>query len=81
MIYDIILYVGDGAVSVLEFKKGMAECGLQLGEMQLTQLFAFFDKDRSGSIDFEEFLQGVRVRRRAYIDRRMNGWIGRWMDG
>ena len=57
------MYVGDGALSLMEFKKGMAECGLQLGEMQLTQLFAFFDKDRSGAIDFEEFIQGVRVRK------------------
>jgi hypothetical protein len=44
-----------------EFKKGIRECGLNLSELALNELYSYFDKDRSGSIDFDEFLQGVRV--------------------
>lgn len=49
-------------LNMSEFKKGIRECGLNLSELALNELYSFFDKDRSGSIDFDEFLQGVRVR-------------------
>lgn len=48
-------------LSMSEFKKGIKECSLQLTDLQLNELFSFFDKDRSGTVDYEEFLQGVRV--------------------
>ena len=44
----------------LEFRKAMRELALDLSDADLRFLFEFFDTDRSGSIDFEEFLQGVR---------------------
>lgn len=50
------------SVNFVEFKKAMKECSLHLTEQQLNSLFAFFDKDRSGCISFDEFITGVRVR-------------------
>ena len=49
------------SLSMSEFKKGVRECSLDLSELQMHELFSTFDKDRSGTIDYDEFLQGVRV--------------------
>ena len=38
----------------------MKELALDLSDADLRFLFEYFDGDRSGSIDFEEFIQGVR---------------------
>jgi hypothetical protein len=53
---------GSKSLNMAEFKKGIKENGLNFSEIQLNQLFALFDKDKSGSIDYEEFLQALRVR-------------------
>ena len=53
---------GSKSLNRAEFKKAMNEYGLKMSESQLNQLFAYFDKDRSGAIDYEEFLQSLRVR-------------------
>ena len=52
---------GSRSLSLVEFKKAVRECALSLTDLQLNQLFEYFDKDRSGSIDFDEFIVGVRV--------------------
>lgn len=49
------------SLSMSEFKKGVRECSLNLSELQMHELFSTFDRDRSGTIDYDEFLQGVRV--------------------
>eukprot|EP01036_Dinobryon_divergens_P032461 gene32461-42053_t len=51
---------GSKAVSMVEFKKAMKEMNMSLTDGELRQLFDYFDTDRSGSINFEEFIQGVR---------------------
>lgn len=44
-----------------EFKKAMKEMQFSsLSDVELRKLFEFFDSDRSGTIDYEEFIQGVR---------------------
>ncbi len=48
-------------INLVEFKKAMKECSLSLTEQQLNSLFTTFDRDRNGSIDFDEFLVGIRV--------------------
>jgi Ca2+-binding EF-hand superfamily protein len=48
------------SLSLAEFKKAMKEMNMNLGESELRLLFDHFDSDQSGSIDFEEFIQGVR---------------------
>lgn len=49
------------SLSMSEFKKGVRECSLNLTELQMHELFSAFDRDRSGTIDYDEFLLGVRV--------------------
>ena len=43
-----------------EFKKAMNEMKLSLSEVEMRLLFDYFDSDHSGTIDFEEFIQGLR---------------------
>ena len=44
-----------------EFKKAMSEMSFaSLSAVEIRKLFEFFDADRSGTIDYEEFIQGVR---------------------
>jgi Ca2+-binding EF-hand superfamily protein len=45
-----------------EFRKGVSEYGLQYSREEMTELFYAFDKDKSGQIDFEEFLEKLRVK-------------------
>lgn len=52
---------GNKALNMVEFKKAMKECALNFTELQLSQLFQYFDRDRNGSIDFDEFLVAARV--------------------
>jgi Ca2+-binding EF-hand superfamily protein len=52
---------GSKSLSMSEFKKGVRECALVLSELELHELFSLFDRDRSGTIDYDEFLYGVRV--------------------
>lgn len=49
------------SINLVEFKKAIKECGLNLSDLQLSQLFAVFDKDRNGVVDFDEFLTVTRV--------------------
>ncbi len=44
-----------------EFKKGLTEYGTGFSKDEIVSLFSQFDKDNSGSIDFDEFLEAVRV--------------------
>ena len=44
-----------------EFKKGVTEYGLGYSKDEIFELFKAFDKDSSGSVDFDEFLEKLRV--------------------
>ena len=44
-----------------EFKKGIHDYGLFLEHEQLQELFARFDRDSNGVVDFDEFLISLRV--------------------
>ncbi len=52
---------GNRQLNLVEFKKGIKETGLNLTDLQISQLFSLFDRDRNGSIDFDEFLTTLRV--------------------
>lgn len=52
---------GSKALRLSEFKKGLRESSFNIGEHDLVSLFNYFDRDRNGSIDFDEFLIGLRV--------------------
>jgi hypothetical protein len=53
---------GSKSLNLVEFKKGIKESGVNLTDLQISQLFTTFDKDRNGSVDFDEFLTTLRVR-------------------
>jgi len=52
---------GNRSLSLAEFKKGCRDYGLELESDVVQQMFKEFDKDGSGSIDFDEFLRALRV--------------------
>lgn len=49
------------SLSLDEFKKGVSDYGLKVEDDVLKKLFEQLDTDGSGSLDFEEFLQALRV--------------------
>jgi Ca2+-binding EF-hand superfamily protein len=51
---------GSKTLDLGEFKKAMKEMNMNLSDAELRMLFEYFDVDHSGSINFEEFIQGVR---------------------
>ena len=54
---------GNKKLDFEEFKKGMIEYGLNYTKEEMKELFNLFDKDKSGQIDFDEFLEHLRVRK------------------
>lgn len=44
-----------------EFYKVLNDYKIELPLVQIQKLFAYFDKDRSGTIDYDELLVGIRV--------------------
>ena len=51
---------GSKSLNKLAFRKAMKDLALDLSDADLRFLFEYFDSDRSGTIDFDEFIQGVR---------------------
>ncbi len=51
---------GNKSLNQLEFRKAMKELALDLSDADFRFLFEYFDADRTGNINFEEFVQGVR---------------------
>jgi len=59
--FKIIDDDGNRSLSLAEFKKGCKDFGLDLEPDVVQQMFTEFDRDHSGSINFDEFLQAIRV--------------------
>ena len=51
-----------GKLSVTEFKKVLKDYRVKIGEKDAEILFATFDRDNSGQIDYDEFLRAAIVR-------------------
>jgi hypothetical protein len=51
---------GDRLINLMEFKKSLKEMSMSLADSEMRLLFEHFDADHSGSIDFDEFIQGIR---------------------
>ena len=64
---------GNRKVDRNEFAVGLRENGVTLSSPELSALFDYFDKDKDGTVCFDEFLVGVRgspnSRRQALIDK------------
>ena len=53
----------DHKLSKSEFLKGMLELGIPMvRDADIIEAFDMFDKDKSGQIDFNEFIVSIRVR-------------------
>jgi Ca2+-binding EF-hand superfamily protein len=60
--FTIIDDDGDRKISMNELQKALHNFGVPLAsDSDLQNLFARFDRDNSGTIDFDEFLQALRV--------------------
>ena len=44
-----------------ELMKGLYDFGLKFTKAEVTQIISDIDRDRSGSVSFNEFLQALRV--------------------
>ena len=75
-----------GAIDPTEFKYGMRDFGLDLSEIEVSQIVKHFDTNRDGKISFDELLRALRGslndRRQkavndawAKIDRRRDGAV------
>lgn len=75
-----------GNLDKYEFTKAMNDYMLGFNEREITQLFAFFDVDKSNSIEFGEFIRAIRgemgkprkdivMKAFAKLDKDGNGWI------
>ncbi|RYH20192.1 hypothetical protein EON65_24245 [archaeon] len=51
---------GNGQIDIKEFSKAIGEHALGWTAAQVKAIFDHFDKDKSGAISFDEFLNGVR---------------------
>jgi Ca2+-binding EF-hand superfamily protein len=64
---------GNRKVDAQEFSVGLRENGCDLSNAELSALFAYFDKDCDGHVNFDEFLVGIRgelnARRQAMVDK------------
>jgi len=64
---------GNRKVDRSEFAVGMRENGVNLSAQEYSILFDYFDRDKDGTMCFDEFLVGVRgspnARRQAMVDK------------
>jgi len=52
---------GNKSLNFAEFKKGLHDYGVDIDTEKAQELFTILDVNRSGSLDFEEFLVAIRV--------------------
>lgn len=52
---------GNRQLEADEFAQGLAESGIVLNKEQLQVVFSAFDRNRNGSVDYNEFLRAIRV--------------------
>lgn len=52
---------GNKQINQVELTDGLSECGLELSDDEIAELFEKLDVDDSGGISIEEFITAVRV--------------------
>lgn len=61
---------GSKTLTTVEFQKGLYDHNMIFTKEESSELFRLFDKNQSGTLDFDEFLCALRVRdkkRTVYI--------------
>lgn len=58
---------GSKSLNYEEFKCGLNDFGMSFSASDVQEMFSYIDKDGSGTIRFDEFLQAIRVSNK-YID-------------
>ena len=53
---------GSKSLQFQEFSKGIRDTGLECTNEEAKEMFNTFDKDKSGSVNIDEFLLAIRVR-------------------
>ena len=53
-------------MDIKEFEQGLAEHGVGLNSEQLQVVFNYFDRNRNGFVDYNEFLRAIRVNLLTY---------------
>jgi Ca2+-binding EF-hand superfamily protein len=48
------------SLDLYEFSKAVKDYGLGFNDTEIKSLYAYFDSDRSGSVDYDEFLRVLR---------------------
>lgn len=51
---------GNNSLSPVEFKYAMRDYGLNLSEIEVTQIVKHFDTNKDGQLSFDEFLRAIR---------------------
>lgn len=52
---------GNGNLDVEDFRWGFIDFGFNLTQEEAKQLLEYFDKDKNGTVNFEEFLFAIKV--------------------
>ncbi|XP_010548415.1 PREDICTED: calcium-binding protein CML19 [Tarenaya hassleriana] len=56
-VFDLFDIDGSGTIDAAELSVAMRTLGFEINDEQINELMAEVDKDRSGAIDFDEFVQ------------------------
>ena len=59
-IFKIMDDNGNGSLDLSEFAKGVIESKVEITDYDIRTLFAAFDRNRDGTIQYDEFLRVVR---------------------
>ena len=66
----------DGTLSQHEFRKGLANCGIDLSDKEFVELMETLDEDDSNEIDYNEFAQSGVVGGKYFAARDPKGFSG-----
>ncbi len=61
-IFKILDNNGNRQLDMQELQYGLGDFGISLDEEQAKTIMQHFDRDRSGTVNFDEFLRAIRVR-------------------
>jgi len=50
----------NNSLEPMEFKYAMRDFGIDLSEVEISQILKYFDTNRDGKLSFDEFLRAIR---------------------